>query len=165
MGNSPGAAGPGDFSQMNPSLLSTTFQERFGCTPQVAGKAPGRIEFIGNHTDYNGGAVLGAAIDRHVWVIAAERHESGIRLATSQNETIVSVPEGVSIPVCGSESWVNYPLGVWRSLQDFGLPVPLTFDLLIMSDLPAGAGLSSSAALELAVAIVLLKLGGHPGTS
>ncbi|HLP26069.1 MAG TPA: galactokinase family protein, partial [Acidobacteriota bacterium] len=56
---------------MNERLLRENFQQRYGRAPQVIARAPGRIEFIGNHTDYNGGAVVGAAIDRFVWVAAA----------------------------------------------------------------------------------------------
>ncbi len=148
---------------MTSSFLSVQFLERFGRLPQVAARAPGRVEFVGNHTDYNGGAVLGAAIDRHVWAAAAASSEPGLRLATFQSDTVVTVPADVKLPVGGPEAWVNYPLGVWRSLQDFGLPAPRSLDLFITSDLAAGAGLSSSAALELAVALVLLKLAGHPG--
>lgn len=148
---------------MTLSLLSEQFRERFGCPPQAIARAPGRIEFVGNHTDYNGGAVLGAAIDRSVWVAAAPGTGPRIRLATAQSDTVVTVPADVKLPLGGPESWANYPLGVWRSLRDFGLPAPAAFDLFVTSDLPAGAGLSSSAALELAVALALLKLAGHPG--
>lgn len=148
---------------MTTPLLSAQFQTRFGRAPQVIACAPGRVEFVGNHTDYNGGAVLGAAIDRHVWVAAAESRDPDTRIARAQSDTVVSAAATVELPLNGPEAWATYPLGVWRSLQDFGLPVPGAFDLFITSDLPIGAGLSSSAALELAVALALLKLAGHLG--
>ena len=155
----------------SPSRQSLTelFQQTYGTAPTIIARAPGRIEFIGNHTDYNGGAVLGAAIDRYVWVAAAPNPgpstplgASRRRLFSAQSPSLVELPEGPDPRLTGSDLWANYPLAVWRSLRDFGLPQPAGFDLLVASDLPPGAGLSSSAALELAVALVLLGLAGSP---
>lgn len=73
---------------------------------------------------------------------------------------MLELPADPGTRITGSDSWANYPLGVWRSLKDFSLPQPAGFDLLVDSNLPAGAGLSSSAALELATALALLALAG-----
>jgi len=118
-------------------------------------RAPGRIEFIGNHTDYNGGPVLGAAIDRGVWVALARRDDGRRRFASDQRG-IVEVAGGAPARRAGAESWVNYPLGVVAALPEFGLRAPAGFDYLAVSDLPTGAGLSSSAAIELASALAFL---------
>lgn len=141
----------------------TGFQEIFGRKATAVACAPGRVEFIGNHTDYNGGAVLGAAIDRHVAVAAARNAERRLRLFSKGGGSVLELPSDQATKVTGSDAWANYPLGVWRTLADFQLPRPEGFDLYVASDLPAGAGLSSSAALELAVALALLKVAGHPG--
>jgi galactokinase len=148
--------------------LAEQFQRAYGTRPTVIARAPGRIEFIGNHTDYNGGAVLGAAIDRYVTVaVAANATGPSTPLGAGRfrlRSTSGARPlDLAAVPVArltGAESWANYPLGVWRSLADFQLPQPAGFDLLVSSDLPAGAGLSSSAALELATALALLELAG-----
>ncbi len=140
--------------------LQEQFQQTFGRAPTVIARAPGRIEFIGNHTDYNGGAVLGAAIDRYVWVAAAPNAAGRFRLQSHGGAKPLDLPAVPAARLTGAESWANYPLGVWRSLGDFKLPQPAGFDLFITSDLPAGAGLSSSAALELATALALLELAG-----
>ena len=140
--------------------LSATFQQSYGRAPSVIARAPGRVEFIGNHTDYNGGAVLGAAINRYVTVAAAPNASGRFRLRSTSGTVpidLAAVPAG---RLTGDESWANYPLGIWRSLGDFKLPQPAGFDLLVDSDLPAGAGLSSSAALELATALALLEVAG-----
>lgn len=136
--------------------LSDKFQQIYGHAPKVIARAPGRIEFIGNHTDYNGGAVLGAAIDRYVWVAAAPNPAGRLRLFSVDSSPVLELPADPGTRITGSDSWANYPLGVWRSLRDFNLPRPAGFDLLVASDLPTGAGLSSSAALELATALALL---------
>lgn len=136
------------------------FQRAYGCAPTVVARAPGRVEFIGNHTDYNGGAVLGAAIDRYVWVAAAPNPAGRLRLGSANGPAVLELPADPGPRLTGSDSWANYPLGVWRSLKDFNLPQPAAFDLLVVSNLPAGAGLSSSAALELATALALLALMG-----
>ena len=148
--------------------LSEQFRQTYGRAPAVIARAPGRVEFIGNHTDYNGGAVLGAAIDRYVWVAVATnpagpstRLGTGrLRLFSAGGSSVLVLPSDPGVKITGSDSWANYPLGVWRSLRDFGLPQPAGFDLLVDSNLPPGAGLSSSAALELATALALLALEG-----
>ncbi len=140
--------------------IQARFRQTYGCAPAVIARAPGRVEFIGNHTDYNGGAVLGAAIDRYVWVAATANPDGRLRLCSANGPAVLELPADPGTRITGSDSWANYPLGVWRSLSDFNLPRPAGFDLLVMSDLPAGAGLSSSAALELATALALLALAG-----
>jgi galactokinase len=137
------------------------FEEIFGRAPTTVARAPGRIEFIGNHTDYNGGAVLGAAIDRYIWVAAALNRERRLRLFSQDGPAVLELPSDRARKVTGSDSWANYPLGVWHTLADFQLPRPDGFDLYVSSNLPSGAGLSSSAALELAVALALLQLAGR----
>jgi galactokinase len=148
--------------------ISEQFQQTYGHAPAVIARAPGRVEFIGNHTDYNGGAVLGAAIDRYVWVAAAANPAGPstplgtgrLRLCSASGPAVLELPADPGTRITGSDSWANYPLGVWRSLRDLNLARPAGFDLLVVSDLPAGAGLSSSAALELSTALALLALVG-----
>src|SRR3954471_19091928 len=143
--------------------MTDQFRHTYGRAPAVVARAPGRVEFIGNHTDYNGGAVLGAAIDRYVWVAAAPNPAGRLRLFSSGGSSVLELPADPGARISGSDSWANYPLGVWRSLRDFDLPQPKGFDLLVDSNLPAGAGLSSSAALELATALALLHVAGRDG--
>jgi galactokinase len=145
--------------------LAAHFQQLYGRPPTVIARAPGRVEFIGNHTDYNGGAVLGAGIDRHVWVAVGRGLPGQFRFCSDQQAEVRTLPAGSSSKQTGSLSWLNYPLGVWLGLRQFGLPQPPDFDLLVHSDLPVGAGLSSSAALELASGLAFLKLAGAPAVS
>lgn len=140
--------------------LRALFRDTFGREPEVIARAPGRIEFIGNHTDYNGGTVLGAAVDRGIWVAAAARTDKQRRLFSRIGGEIVT-HSGELVPVTGSHNWVNYPLGVLHALTHFGLRVPEGFDYVAESDLPTGAGLSSSAAIELASALAFIRLTGQ----
>lgn len=142
--------------------LTETFRMRFGRAPVLSARAPGRIEFIGNHTDYNGGTVLGASIDRSVTVAVAPRGDGQWCFATENRAGVVTV-SATEQPVrrTGNDSWVNYPLGVIAALAAHGRPVPTGFDLLVSSDLPPGAGLSSSAALELSSGLAFLALTGQ----
>lgn len=140
------------------TALVNLFRATFGRAPEIMARAPGRIEFIGNHTDYNGGTVLGAAIDRGVWVAVAPREDGQRRFASDQRAGVVAVSWGNLDKRSGAESWVNYPLGVVAALPAFGLRAPAGFDYLAMSDLPTGAGLSSSAAIELASGLAFLAM-------
>jgi galactokinase len=143
------------------SLLREKFRAKFGLDPEFIARAPGRIEVIGNHTDYNGGTVLGAAIDRGVWVALARRNDGRRNFATDQSDAITRVGAEKIAKLSGAGSWVNYPLGILAALPGFGRRAPAGFDYLAVSDLPAGAGLSSSAAIELASALVFLAAVGE----
>jgi galactokinase len=131
------------------------FRNFFKTEASVFSRAPGRVEVLGNHTDYNEGVVLSAAIDREVWVAAGR--------SPSDDCTVVSTqfPEPVTVtkiqPLIGINAWVNYPLGVYMVLKERGFPVH-PFCLAIHSTVPLGAGVSSSAALEIATALALCKL-------
>jgi galactokinase len=144
-----------------PGPLAGNFRRIFGRDPEIVARAPGRIEFIGNHTDYNGGTVLGAAIDRSVWVALARRTDGRRRFASGLCEGIVERgPDDLSREQ-GAASWINYPLGILAGLPAFSLRAPAGFDYLAVSDLPVGAGLSSSAAIELASGLAFLCAGGE----
>ena len=143
-------------------MLIDKFSALYGHAPAAMARAPGRIEFIGNHTDYNGGTVLGAAIDRGVWVAVAPRPDGQWRFCSDAKGAVMALAAGSSpSKQSGAGSWVNYPLGVMAAFPKFGLRAPAGFDCLVASDLPSGAGLSSSAALELASALALLSLSGQ----
>ena len=143
------------------SSLVDKFQATFGRPPEMIARAPGRIEFIGNHTDYNGGTVLGAAINREVWVALAPREDGLRRFASDQRDGIVPQRSDHLSKLNGVTSWVNYPLGVIAALPVFGLRAPAGFDYCAMSDVPTGAGLSSSAAIELASVLAFLGATGQ----
>jgi galactokinase len=147
---------------MNKASLVDQFKQVFGRSPEFVTRAPGRIEFIGNHTDYNGGTVLGASIDRGV-AVALARRDDGKRNFHSRysGQTVTLTAADAPAKQSGDASWTNYPLGVLAALPHFGLQVPGGFDYLAESDLPAGAGLSSSAAIELASALAFLGATGQ----
>jgi galactokinase len=140
--------------------LVERFQAAYGRAPEWIARAPGRIEFIGNHTDYNGGPVLGAALDRAVWVALARRSDGVRRLASGLRGERIELAPGDEARMEGLRSWGNYPLGVLAAIRERGLPECGGFDFLAASDLPVGAGLSSSAAIELASALVFLAAAG-----
>ena len=141
--------------------IAALFKQIHGSEPAVITRAPGRIEFIGNHTDYNGGTVLGASIDRGVWVAVAPRTDGKRNFYSLFTGTTVTLDAAVSLKQVGEASWINYPLGVIAALPAFGLQVPQGFDYVAMSDLPTGAGLSSSAAIELASGLAFLAITGQ----
>ena len=139
------------------SALPVLFQARFGRAPRLF-RAPGRVNLIGEHTDYNDGFVMPAALDRSCWVAAAARTDGTI-VAYSEDARgaaeihVADAPERTG-------TWRDYIAGVVAMLHEHGVPLKGA-DLLIKSDVPAGAGLSSSAALEVSVAIALLGLANH----
>lgn len=146
-----------------PELLAS-FEAAYGRSPTALTYAPGRIEVIGNHTDYNGGPVIGAAIDRGVWVAAASRADGRACLRTTRpgsSQVVLSLEASPLPRQAADAAWANYPLGVVDAFEHFGLRRPAGFDYLALSDLPAGSGLSSSAAIELASALAFLHLTGQ----
>ncbi|MCC6536828.1 MAG: galactokinase, partial [Bryobacterales bacterium] len=137
------------------------FAARFGSAgpaPRVF-RAPGRVNLIGEHTDYNDGFVMPAAIDLTTWAAAAPRPDQRIVVVSRTfNEEAELDPAGIAGPRPDGH-WSNFVLGVARLLRGAGLPVGGA-NLMIESTVPLGSGLSSSAALEVAVAFALLGVSG-----
>jgi galactokinase len=134
------------------------FRERTGRDPDGVWAAPGRVNLIGEHTDYNDGFVLPAAIDRQV-VAAAGRREGGRLRAWSLQTGPPAELELEGIGPGRVEGWAAYPAGVAWALGQAGVEVG-GVDLVVDGDVPPGAGLSSSAALECATATALADLFG-----
>ena len=121
--------------------------------------APGRIEFLGNHLDYNGGTVLGTAINAGIYAVAQMENEPTFHLRSKSFEgSVISGSIEKLEKLSGDQSWGNYCLGVLKVLQDKNLAPTQGFSLTLRTDLPMSAGLSSSAAVELATAQCLLAL-------
>ena len=135
------------------------FAATYGRSPDVVWSAPGRANLIGEHTDYNEGFVLPFAITERTVAAAARRGDDTITVASTSfpgRASIAGLSRGVPGKAAG---WPAYPLGVaWAIAQVRSLPHCPGADLLIDSEVPAGGGLSSSAALEMAVAGALADL-------
>jgi len=127
--------------------LASDFRGYFGVDASLAAWAPGRVNLIGEHTDYSEGLVLPCAIDRHVLVLAAPRSDRRVRVWASDLDAEAGFEVG-SLARAGG--FGNYVQGVWLALAEAGFATG-GLDLAIASDLPIGSGLSSSAALGLAV--------------
>jgi galactokinase len=153
------------FSQRTMGLASVAertaemFAKCYGRAPQCIAAAPGRVNLIGEHTDYNDGFVLPMAIDRYT-VLAAARN-------TLREVTLHSVTTGETASFTlrtkvqtGQPSWSNYVRGVVAEFQKRGIKIP-GFDAVIDSSVPFGGGVSSSAALEVAAATLLEAITGH----
>ena len=120
----------------------------------ISARAPGRVELLGNHTDYNQGVVLGAAINR-VIRISGRKNQGSIRVTSAGFAEVELHP--AELRPLQETRWANYILGVADELRHLNVPID-GFTAHVSGDLPIGAGLSSSAALELATALFLLKL-------
>jgi len=121
--------------------VADAFGDRFGHAPEGVWRAPGRVNLIGEHTDYNAGLSLPFAIDRHVVVAGARSPDGVVRGWSAQ--------EGGDIA-----GWGAYPRGVLSAFREAGIDVP-SVELAVDSDVPLGAGLASSAALLAAVAMAV----------
>lgn len=136
------------------------FASRFSGEPSWIARAPGRVELLGNHTDYNGGLVMSCAIDRET--VAAGRPRSD-RLARVASANIKGASGFVSFdidhpPGAPQGSWINYVQGVVHAWNVRKGPLSRGFELAIAGNVPLGAGLSSSASLQVAVAWFLSAL-------
>ena len=141
------------------SQLATRFESVFGAAPDGVWQAPGRVNLIGEHTDYNEGFVLPFAIDRTARVAVRLRPDSVVRLLSTFGNQGLTTADAASLASGTARGWTKYPLGVLWALQQRGLPVR-GLDLLLDSDVPRGAGLSSSHAIECAVILAVNDLTG-----
>jgi len=142
-----------------PSRAAAGFSSAFAAEPAGLWAAPGRVNLIGEHTDYNDGYVLPFALPHRVVVAAAARPEPRWRVWSEQSDETVEFGAAEADDPGRVEGWAGYVAGVVWALRSKGHEVPGA-DLAVASDVPAGAGLSSSAALESAVLTALADLGG-----
>ncbi|MEV7636468.1 galactokinase [Pseudarthrobacter enclensis] len=139
--------------------LADRFTRAFGTSPAGVWQAPGRVNLIGEHTDYNEGFVLPFAIDRAARVAVGPRADSMVRLLSTYGDQGTVTASLDSLEPGSAKGWTKYPLGVMWALRERGIDVP-GIDLLLDSDVPLGAGLSSSHAIECAVVTALNDLTG-----
>ena len=141
---------------MNTQQLKQSFASYFNSKSEIIVRAPGRVNLIGEHTDYNDGFVLPMAIDRAVWLALRPRDDRTVRLFSLDLEAdsafeLDSLTKG--------SGWIEYPKGVAYELIKSGYELR-GFDAIMTGDVPRGAGLSSSAAVELAVARAFAVISG-----
>lgn len=139
------------------TTIKQAFKDRYGREPRLF-QAPGRVNLIGEHTDYNEGFVMPAAINFHTWVAIAGRDDRTLNVFSDK------YPEPVTFdldrPAPPQHAWSDYVFGVAAKLEAGGFRLRGA-DLLIHGDVPVGAGLSSSASLEVATGLALLTASGH----
>jgi galactokinase len=138
------------------TLLSKAFAQLYNAQPTIWGRAPGRVDLMGSHTDYNLGYVMTMTIDRDTWLVARPREDGQARLFSLNTNSggtfsLENLQRG--------NDWVDYVRGMAWALRQAGYPLK-GFDGLVHSTVPFGSGLSSSAALEMACGVVFQALGG-----
>jgi galactokinase len=146
----------------DPAAFRTMHRARFGAEPGIF-VAPGRVNLIGEHTDYAEGFVMPAAINFATLTGISPRTDGKI-VVYSENLGEEKTFDAAALPAKGSKHWSDYPMGVVSILTGEGHKIP-AFSLSIWSDVPLASGLSSSAALEVATALAVLSLVGasYPG--
>ncbi len=137
--------------------IEAAFRDRFGTDPEFVVRSPGRVNLIGEHTDYNLGHVLPMAIDRAIWLALRARPDDRVSLHS------LAESEPADFPLEGFErtgaGWTEYVKGMTRALLDSGGKL-LGWEGVLGSEIPIGAGLSSSAALEMAVGAAFAAVSG-----
>ncbi len=139
--------------------LEQKFQEVFGIPAEKQFFAPGRVNLIGEHTDYNGGNVFPCAIDKGTYGLVKKRDDRKFRMY-SENFADLGIMEFTLDELTNEKKhdWANYPKGVIKMFLEAGQKIDSGFDILFSGNIPNGAGLSSSASIEMLTAIVLKDL-------
>ncbi|MEG6573695.1 galactokinase [Caldibacillus debilis] len=146
---------------MNVEQLSRLFKETFAADHFRLFFAPGRINLIGEHTDYNGGYVFPCAITFGTYALARKRNDRVFRMYSANfPERGIITFDLDDLAYKKEHDWANYPKGMVKMLADAGHPIDGGADVLFYGNIPNGAGLSSSASIEMATGVMLEKLFG-----
>ncbi|MCD5001087.1 galactokinase [Enterococcus saccharolyticus] len=139
--------------------LEQIFEERFGTMPTGEYFAPGRINLIGEHTDYNGGNVFPAAITLGTYGVAAKREDDVVQVysANFPEKGVISFSLA-ELTYDKKDDWANYPKGMMRYLIEAGYEISTGLSIVFYGNIPNGAGLSSSASIELLTGVILEDL-------
>ena len=144
---------------MNTAELIQAFSAIFGQEPDATFFSPGRINLIGEHTDYNGGHVFPAAITLGTYGAARKRDDQKLRFYSGNFEDLGVIEVDLTDLVFKKEdNWTNYPKGVLKFLQEAGHVIDTGMDVYVLGNIPNGSGLSSSASLELLIGIMAEEL-------
>jgi len=145
---------------MNTDTLVSTFERFFGEGGDIQTFfAPGRINLIGEHTDYNGGYVFPASISFGTYAVARKREDRVLRFYSMNFEDLGVMTSSLDdLSYQKSDNWANYPKGMIDAFNTHGYTVDSGFDVLYFGNIPNGAGLSSSASIELATGVLLETL-------
>ncbi len=144
---------------MEKTELKQRFEEIFGRPSEAEFFSPGRINLIGEHTDYNGGHVFPCAITLGTYGAAAKRDDQTLRFYSENfaDEGIIEVPLA-DLHFDKADKWTNYPKGMIHFLKEAGHKIDTGMDVYVNGNIPNGSGLSSSASLELLMGVILQHL-------
>lgn len=140
---------------MEVSELKKAFKEAYGKDAEAVYFSPGRVNLIGEHTDYNGGFVFPCALSFGTYLLLRKNGEKFVQFRSLNLPEVVKVPLDKLTERLENKSWANYPLGVFAQYVKRGYKLEEGYDIMIWGNVPNGAGLSSSAALEVVTAYAL----------
>ncbi|RZI00705.1 galactokinase, partial [Staphylococcus condimenti] len=139
--------------------MKSKFDTLFNTQPEVAAFTPGRINLIGEHTDYNGGYVFPAAIELGTYGLASKRNDRKICLYSNNFESTGTIEFSLDeLQFDAAHSWANYPKGMVKYLKELDYKIDTGFNILIEGNIPNGASLSSSASIEILMGWLLKSL-------
>ena len=147
--------------------LVKVFKEKFGSEGDIRSYfAPGRVNLIGEHTDYNGGHVFPCALTIGTYAIVRKREDRNFRFYSTNFESLGVIEASLdNLKYVKALDWTNYPLGVVWAFIEKGYPVDCGFDMLLFGNIPNGSGLSSSASVEVVTGVALRDLFGYDDIS
>ena len=147
--------------------LVKVFKEKFGSEGDIRSYfAPGRVNLIGEHTDYNGGHVFPCALTIGTYAIVRKREDRNFRFYSTNFESLGVIEASLdNLKYDKALDWTNYPLGVVWAFIEKGYPVDCGFDMLLFGNIPNGSGLSSSASVEVVTGVALRDLFGFDDIS